>query len=206
MENGESMPVIDIYETTNTTELIEQNENVVVPQPSSVLNVSESLFVLASESQTNLSQSVEVPPLTSLNKIIDVDIERIFITQQIYDTVRKYNKTCYIDCELDHNMSDLPLSRMDEMMKENNIERPPVQVTSNDRGFYYIVNGRHRIARALILEHITITVEIIDNHTQKSGKVDYIISGGESNPGLVLRKMNNYINNNITKNVSLSSI
>lgn len=206
MENGESMPVIDIYETTNTTELIEQNENVVVPQPSSVLNVSESLFVLASESQTNLSQSVEVPPLTSLNKIIDVDIERIFITQQIYDTVRKYNKTCYIDCELDHNMSDLPLSRMDEMMKENNIERPPVQVTSNDRGFYYIVNGRHRIARALILEHITITVEIIDNHTQKSGKVDYIISGGESNPGPVFSKMYNYITNNITTNVSLSSI
>lgn len=87
-----------------------------------------------------------------------IDLEKIIITQNVYDTVRKYNKKCYIDCELDCT-PDLPLTRMECMLEDRGEERPPVDLIKTG-SCYRILNGRHRIARSLILEHTYIEANV----------------------------------------------
>jgi hypothetical protein len=109
-----------------------------------------------------------------------IDLRQILITKPIIEIVKKYNPTINLDIyKISKGEQGFPLTRMDRMMESdfnNLINYEPIElkvarttdgkmigtkIDGNMKKMYEIVNGRHRIARAIIEEHKYINSKII---------------------------------------------
>lgn len=83
---------------------------------------------------------------------MEVDINKIMITIRITNAIKKYKPDADLSGFEIIDDGTLPLNRMDNMMSLNFDElllSEPVQLQES-YGYYKILNGRHRIARAII--------------------------------------------------------
>lgn len=113
------------------------------------------------------------------NSVRMLEHSDFIIDYSIIVALRKLNPNIAKMVEYDAEISDgglLPLNRMDEMMEDRGIERPPITANKSGR-LYEIINGRHRFARSLLLGHKIPTLVLND------GRDQFLRSGGESNPG-----------------------
>lgn len=99
----------------------------------------------------------------------------LIIDISVVEAVRAYDRIRAREVEYDYEVCDdnlLPLRRMEAMMTDCVCQRPPIDIYRCGR-LYKISNGRHRVARALIMGEISIA----------TGHADFVRDGGESNPG-----------------------
>jgi hypothetical protein len=85
------------------------------------------------------------------------------ITVRITNAIKKYKSDADLSGFEIFDDGTLPLNRMDNMMSLNFdelLENEPVQL-SESYGYYRILNGRHRIARAIIEGRKTINAKIM---------------------------------------------
>jgi hypothetical protein len=104
-----------------------------------------------------------------------VPVSRLIVDISVIEAIAEIDMDIAKTVEYDYEVCDdalLPLRRMEEMMEERGEERPAVDIVRCGSK-YKIVNGRHRLARALLLGEIML----------KTGHTDFIVAGGESNPG-----------------------
>jgi hypothetical protein len=109
-----------------------------------------------------------------------IDLRQILITKPIIDTVKKYNPTIDLGIyKISKGEQGFPLTRMDRMMESdfnNLINDEPVElkvarttdgkmigtkIDGNMKKMYEIVNGRHRVTRAIIDGNQNINAKII---------------------------------------------
>jgi len=103
-----------------------------------------------------------------------IPLNKLLMNQSIVDAVRKYNVKIADEIAYDWEFDDdelLPLNRMDKMMSTGG-DRPPIDIERRGR-LYSVLNGRHRVARAFLLGEKSVA----------TGHEDFIVNGGESNPG-----------------------
>lgn len=128
-----------------------------------VTNTDQSSFT------TSQSQQQAVLMLEHWDFVVDITV---------LDALRPYPdayRRVSMDCETS-NLGLLPLSRMDGIFLDKGVPRPPV-VVSKSGSAYQLIDGRHRFARCVILG-LPIPAIVMNDGAQQ-----YIISGGESNPG-----------------------
>lgn len=80
--------------------------------------------------------------------------------------------------EYDYELTDLgllPLSRLDRMLECTNDELLPPVTVSRCGSRWSVIDGRHRLTRALLRGAVHIRAS--------TGRADFLLSGGESNPG-----------------------
>jgi len=146
----------------------------------------------------NLQSMLPLPELLTLpaGPVIPrghVSLDNIWLDSAMYDTLVAY-KGYYPSIDLPSlakrvAIGGLPLSRMAKMMEVKFFvddfdeccvikeHRPPVKLSRSIRGGFLINDGRHRVCRAIINGEISIEAVVSTGHD------DYIIAGGESNPG-----------------------
>ena len=94
---------------------------------------------------------------------MEVDINKIMITIRITTAIKKYKPDIDLsDFEI-FDDGTLPLNRMANMMSldfDELLEKEPVQLKES-YGYYTILNGRHRVARAIIEGRTTINAKIM---------------------------------------------
>jgi hypothetical protein len=87
-----------------------------------------------------------------------INVENIVLSTQIVKIILKYNSNIKINNHVIYD-GTLPLNRMDSIMACNNFDNllniEPIQIKldyidNNQEKFYRIINGRHRIARAIL--------------------------------------------------------
>jgi len=87
-----------------------------------------------------------------------INIENIVLTTQIVKAILNYELNKKINNQVIYDNS-LPLNRMETMMECNNFDNllniEPIQIKldyidNNQLKFYRIINGRHRVARAIL--------------------------------------------------------
>jgi hypothetical protein len=89
---------------------------------------------------------------------MEVTLSTIVITYRIVNAVKKYKPDIDLSGFCIVEDGTLPLNRMENMMSldfESLIDKEPVQLRETFDG-YRILNGRHRIARAIIEGRISI--------------------------------------------------
>lgn len=94
-----------------------------------------------------------------------IPIENLIIDISVVEAVRAYDKIRAREVEYDWEICDdhlLPLRRMAEMLSERSESRPPV--TLERRGRYFkIIDGRHRLTRALLNRELEIKAIILND-------------------------------------------
>lgn len=159
--------------TREQTHTIEQQSHSLLSLPSaSILGVVDNALVLTEAWNGKTA-------CQSGAGNMELDYTEILIDVSIVNAVRSLNaktaKAIEYNCELiDENL--LPLRRMSEMMSDLGKQRPPITVVKSGQ-LYKVVNGRHRLARAILLSQKIPAVVLNTGHS------DYVLSGGESNPG-----------------------
>lgn len=111
--------------------------------------------------------------------VLMLDIENCIIDLSVIESLRKGYPKVAKAVEYDFEICDdglLPLARLEQMMSGDDI-RPPISVVKSGRA-YKVLDGRHRLARSLILG-----IEKIAAIVMNDGRDDFLKSGGESNPG-----------------------
>ena len=96
-------------------------------------------------------------------KHINISLKNIIITCRIKDAVRKYNPNFDFDDFIIQNDDTLPLGRMEQMMDDkiyNTKDRPPIDVSEGYR-YFNVINGRHRVVRALLLGYEYILAKVV---------------------------------------------
>jgi hypothetical protein len=115
------------------------------------------------------------------NNIEQIDIRQILFTKPILDSIKEYNPDIDItEFKLSKGEQGFKLTRMDRMMESNFdklIDKEPIEVkvarTSNGKiigtkidgvmkKMYEIINGRHRITKAVIDGYKNINVKIVE--------------------------------------------
>lgn len=94
---------------------------------------------------------------------MQVDINKIMITVRITNAVKKYKPDADLSGFKIVDDGTLPLNRMSTMMSLNFndlLEKEPVQLKES-YGYYTILNGRHRVARAIIEGRTSINAKIM---------------------------------------------
>lgn len=95
--------------------------------------------------------------------LTNISLKNIIITCRIKDAVRKYNPNFDFDDFIIQNDETLPLGRMEQMMDDkiyNTKDRPPIDVSEGYR-YFNVINGRHRVVRALLLGHDSILAKVV---------------------------------------------
>lgn len=114
-------------------------------------------------------------PLSSLGAVGLMPLDRLIIDLSIIEALAEIDLDVAKRVEYDFELSDdglLPLSRIDSVLRALDCDLPPIDVVRAGSA-YKVVNGRHRVLRALLLGKRFIS----------TGHEDFIRSGGESNPG-----------------------
>ena len=99
--------------------------------------------------------------ITQDKEIEKVSLTSLIISKQIQNAVLKYNSDFNFDEFLIEDDRTFPLNKMETMMDDtlyDKKERPPIYVKKSGE-FIVICNGRHRVARALILGNKDIEVK-----------------------------------------------
>lgn len=129
---------------------------------------------------TRLPQGGNGQSCSSANNVVGINVENLIVDISIVDTVRAYDRIRAQEVAYDWEIEDkelLPLSRMSEMMTERGEERPPISVARCGR-LFKVLNGRHRVAY-----HLLKRIDVIPAIVVNTGRDDFLLAGGESNPG-----------------------
>lgn len=107
-----------------------------------------------------------------------INIRQILITEPIKTAIIKYNDSVdFTKFILSNDLNEFRLSRMEQMMLSNFdklLQTEPVQlkimnyiidIDGIESQLYEIINGRHRVARAIIEDMKTIQCHIVSLHT-----------------------------------------
>lgn len=114
-------------------------------------------------------------PIIALQNLEILDfIVDITVVDSLAKNHCKVAKYIEYNCELS-NDGLLPLSRLDRVLSADKL--PPIKVERRGSA-YKVIDGRHRLARAFIRGESKIPAIVLN-----SGHDDYIMAGGESNPG-----------------------
>ena len=100
--------------------------------------------------------------VTQDKEIMKVSLKSLIISKQIQNTVLKYNPDFNFDDYLIEDDGTFPLNKIDSMLNDElygKKDRPPIYVKKSGE-FMIIMNGRHRVARALILNMDDIEVKV----------------------------------------------
>ena len=119
--------------------------------------------MLNNKRKNNISLELEDLNLKKIKSTVMIPLDSIIITKHIKNAVIKIKPDFNFDNFIICDDKTLPLGRVNIMMDDdlyNTSERPPVDLVKKNN-FYSIRNGRHRIVRALILEHSTIEANLV---------------------------------------------
>jgi len=118
-----------------------------------------------------------------------IKLSNLMIDISIVEAVADYDLDVAKRVEYDYEIVDdglLPLGRMAQMMDDTICtERPPIDVQRvGQSNMFRVMNGRHRVARAFLLGKDCVPVSRA-HINRNTGHDDYVLAGGESNPGPV---------------------
>jgi hypothetical protein len=107
-----------------------------------------------------------------------VKLDNFTLDLSIIEAISEIDMALAMRLEYDYEITDLgllPLSRLDRMLSCTDDELlPPIRITRS-MSKWQVIDGRHRFARALLRGATQIRAT--------TGRDDYLLSGGESNPG-----------------------
>lgn len=97
------------------------------------------------------------------NKKVTIPVHKVILTCRIQETILAYQPNFNFEKFIIVEDNSLPLSRMetmlnDDLYKTNN--RPPIDIERSYNDLYQILNGRHRLVRAILLGNKKINVKI----------------------------------------------
>lgn len=94
-----------------------------------------------------------------------INIQDLFITYRIADAIKSFNPDFDPSNFVLLEDNTLELSRMENMMNDklyNTTEREPIKISKNGFiGMHDIIDGRHRVARAILLGKDKIECELV---------------------------------------------
>ena len=120
------------------------------------------IFNQEPKKSNSLSQEKTID-FTGNKKLITIPVHKVILTCRIQETILALQPNFDFQKYIIVEDNTLPLSRIDTMLDDqlyNTKERPPVDIELYYNDLYRIVNGRHRIVRALLLGHETISAHI----------------------------------------------
>ena len=100
-----------------------------------------------------IENSVSIVVADSKKETEMIPLKSLIISQQIYRAVLKISPSFDFGEYVIEDDGTFPLSKMETMLNDklyDTKERPPIDVSKGFR-YYTVVNGRHRVARALAL-------------------------------------------------------
>lgn len=144
---------------------------------------SQSHCANVPDEDISASSCQETPKVKTIRNVVkQVPIDKIIIDVSVIEAIRRWrfsgaiaNTVAYNYEVEDKNL--LGLERMERMMAEDKNIRPPLRL-ERVGGAYCVLDGRHRLARSHLLG-----IEKIDAIVMNTGHSDFVLAGGEENPG-----------------------